>query len=69
MHPKTLLLEHYFFLEKYTWTRGTCWDETEANKHLRILDGMFNAKVIDESVRKHLSGEKGAINSQNGKKD
>jgi hypothetical protein len=41
MRPKTLLLEHYFFLEKRTWTWGTRWDEQEAEKHLRILKEML----------------------------
>jgi hypothetical protein len=53
-HPKTLLLEHYFFLEKSTWTRGTRWDEREAQKHLRILKGMFDKGVIKDWVQKRL---------------
>jgi hypothetical protein len=57
MHPKTLLLEHYFFLEKNTWTWGTRWDEGEAKKHLRILKGMFDKGVIKDWVRKQLVDE------------
>jgi hypothetical protein len=54
MSPKTLLLEHYFFLERSTWTWGTRWDEREAEKHLRILKGMLEKGVIEEWVRKRL---------------
>jgi hypothetical protein len=57
MHPKTLLLEHYFFLDRTTWTWGTRWDEREADKHLRILNGMLDKGIIEEWVRKELVGE------------
>jgi hypothetical protein len=56
-HPKTLLLEHYFFLRKNTWTWGMQWDEQEAEKHLRILDGMLKKGVIEDWVRKQIMGE------------
>jgi hypothetical protein len=52
--PRTLLLEHYFFLEPRTWTFGSRWDEKEADKHLRIWNGMLKTKVIDDDVRKRL---------------
>jgi hypothetical protein len=55
--PKTLLLQHYFFLERRTWTWGTRWDEEEAEKHLRILKGMLGQKVIEEWVQKLLLDE------------
>lgn len=54
MRPKTLLLKHYFFLEKSTWTWGTRWGEKEAAKHLRILKGMLKKGVIEDWVRKQL---------------
>jgi hypothetical protein len=57
MRPKSLLLEHYFFLERHTWTWGTRWDEEEAEKHLRILKGMLGNKVIEERVKKLLMDE------------
>jgi hypothetical protein len=57
MRPKTLLLEHYFFLEKSTWTWGTRWDGQEAAKHLRILRAMFKIGVIEDWVRKRLTDE------------
>lgn len=57
MHPKTLLLKHYFFLEKSTRTWGTRWDEREADKHLRILEGMLKTRVIEDWVRKQLMDE------------
>ena len=57
MRPKSLLLEHYFFLEKSTWTWGVQWDEEEASKHLRILEGMLEKGVVEDGVRKQLTGE------------
>jgi hypothetical protein len=57
MRPTTLLLEHYFFLERSTWTWGTRWDEEEAKKHLRILNAMLDKKVIEKWVRKRLLQE------------
>jgi hypothetical protein len=57
MHPKTLLLEHYFFLRNRTWTWGTQWDEQEAEKHLHILDGMLKKGLIEDWVRKQLMNE------------
>jgi hypothetical protein len=57
MSPKTLLLEHYFFLEKATWTWGTRWSEEEANKHLRILKGIQDEKVIEEWIQRRLLGK------------
>jgi hypothetical protein len=54
VRPKTLLLRHYFFLERSTWTFGTRWDEREAEKHLRILKGMLDKGVLDEKMRKRL---------------
>jgi hypothetical protein len=57
MRPKTMLLEHYFFLEKSTWTWGTRWDEREAEKHLRILKGMLKKGIIEDWVRKQLMDE------------
>jgi hypothetical protein len=55
--PKTLLLEHYFFLERSTWTWGTRWDEQEAAKHLRIVKGMLDKGGIEKEVRKQLMDE------------
>jgi hypothetical protein len=52
--PKTLLLKHYFFLEKSTWTWGTRWDEQEAEKHFRILKGMLKKGIIEDWIRKQL---------------
>jgi hypothetical protein len=55
--PRTLLLNHYFFLEPGTWTWGTRWDEKEADKHQRLWNAMLRCKVIDEDVRKRVVGK------------
>jgi hypothetical protein len=57
MRPSMLLLEHYFFLERSTWTGGTRWDEEEAKKHLRIVHAMLDKKFIGKWTRKQLLGE------------
>jgi hypothetical protein len=57
MRPKALLLKHYFFLEKSTWTWGTRWGEEEAEKHLRILKRIQEEKVLDDWVLKLLLAE------------
>jgi hypothetical protein len=52
--PQSLLLEHYFFLARRSWTWGSMWNEMEAEKHLRIVDGMLKLKIFDEATRKRL---------------
>jgi hypothetical protein len=52
--PRTLLLEDYFFLERRTWTWGSMWNEREAEKHLRILNGMLKCEIMDEAARTWL---------------
>jgi hypothetical protein len=55
--PQSLLLEHYFFLAPRSWTWGSMWNEKEAEKHLRILDGMLKFKILDEGSQKRLLGK------------
>jgi len=56
-HPRSLLLQDYFFLEPRTWKWGSMWNEREAEKHLRIMNGITEFKVIDEAAKKWLLGE------------
>lgn len=56
-NPKALLLEHYFFLDRSTWKFGTRWSESDAEKHLRILNGMLQQNVIEDWVSKRLLDE------------
>jgi hypothetical protein len=49
--------DHYFFLEKSSWTFGSRWDEKEASKNLRILNAMFAMDILSEKVKKILKPE------------
>lgn len=53
-HPYHFL-DHYFFLEKRSWTWGSRWTEEEAAKHLRILKAMFDTGIISDEVKKKLN--------------
>ena len=49
--------DHYFFLEKRSWTWGSRWNEDEANKDLRLLNTMFDTGIISDEVKKILNPE------------
>jgi len=51
--------DHYFFLEKRSWTFGSRWDEQEANKNMRILNAMFGMDILSDEVKKILKGNSG----------
>jgi hypothetical protein len=53
--PYPYFFNHYFFLEKRSWTFGSRWDEQEAEKHLRILNTMLKLNIIDKKVAKILN--------------
>jgi len=64
--PKSLLLNDYFFLNPRSWNEGA-WNEAEVERHLRILDGVLNCRVIEAANQETLFGklpprdEKGAL--------
>ncbi|MBW1811397.1 MAG: hypothetical protein JRJ19_10185 [Deltaproteobacteria bacterium] len=51
--------DHYFFLEKRSWTFGSRWDEQEASRNLRIVNAMFGMDILSDEVKKILKGKKG----------
>ncbi len=55
--PYPYFFDHYFFLEKRSWTWGSRWNEDEAEKHLRVLNVMFNLGIISDEVKKILNSE------------
>jgi hypothetical protein len=55
--PDVFLFEYYFFLVRRSWTWGSMWNEKEAEKHLRIVDGMLKFKILDEGTQKRLLGK------------
>ncbi|MCH8333657.1 hypothetical protein IIC65_06965 [Candidatus Sumerlaeota bacterium] len=55
--PYPNFFDHYFFLEKRSWTWGSRWSEDEADKHLRILNAMFGTGIISDEVKKMLNPE------------
>ncbi len=57
--PHPYYFEHYFFLEKRSWTWGSRWNEDEANKHIQILNAMFDTGIISDEVQKILNPEPG----------
>jgi hypothetical protein len=54
--PQRALFEDYFFLNPRSWTWGSIWIETEAEKHLRILDGILKNEIIDQPSQAILFG-------------
>ncbi|MCI0357045.1 MAG: hypothetical protein L0211_00985 [Planctomycetaceae bacterium] len=55
--PDVFLFGYYFFLVRRSWTWGSMWNEKEAEKHLRIVDGMLKFKILDEGTQKRLLGK------------
>jgi hypothetical protein len=56
---RSYFFEHYFFLEKCTWTWGCNRDEGDkflgkAAKHLRILKAIIKTGLISHKVKKYL---------------